>query len=102
MLAKTIGSYLHAHRAEHLAQLKEFLRFESISAQSSHHDDCLACATWVARQLEALDLTAEVDRTPARPAVLAESRQLPDRSTLLVYGHYDVQPPDPLELWRIS
>ena len=99
MLDPAVRSHIDAHHAEYLAELKEFLRFESVSAQSSHHDDCLACAQWLADRLRAMGLTAEVDQTASKPAVLAHGEQRPDRATLLVYGHYDVQPPDPLDGW---
>jgi len=99
MLDDAIREFLAARRGEHLARLKEFIRFPSVSAQSDHQGDCLACARWLAERLGGAGLTAEVDESPGRPVVLAAGEQRPDRPTLLVYGHYDVQPPDPLELW---
>ena len=100
MINTAIRAYLDAHRAQHLEHLKQFLRFPSISAQSDRHADCQACAEWLAEQFRLLGMEAVVDKTPNKPAVLAFSEQRPDRTTLLVYGHSDVQPPDPLELWQ--
>lgn len=100
MLDPEIRAYLAGRRAEHLAQLETFLRFPSISAQSGHHADCEACAEWVAQRLRGLGLTATVDDSPAKPVVLARSPAQPGLPTLLVYGHYDVQPPDPMDLWE--
>ncbi|NQU76162.1 MAG: dipeptidase [Planctomycetes bacterium] len=99
MLDPAVLSYIDSYRPRHLAQLKEFLRFPSISAQPDHHDDCLACANWLMERLQALGLRAECDLTLTKPLVLAESPQQAGRATLLIYGHYDVQPPEPLDLW---
>ncbi len=99
MLDDAIREFLAAHRDEHLARLAECIRFPSVSAQSVHQGDCLACARWLAEQLARAGLTAEVDESPGKPVVLAAGEQKPDRPTLLVYGHYDVQPAEPMELW---
>lgn len=100
MLSSAIREYLQANQPRHLAELKEFIRFPSISAQSVHHADCLACAEWLAGQFRTLGLTAEIDLGPAKPIVLAQTEQRPGLPTLLVYGHYDVQPADPMDLWK--
>ncbi len=99
MLNDAIKAYLADHAAEHLGRLKELLRFRSISAQSDHQGDCEACAQWLAEQFRGIGLEAEIENALGKPAVLAFSDQRPDRPTLLIYGHYDVQPADPLELW---
>jgi acetylornithine deacetylase/succinyl-diaminopimelate desuccinylase-like protein len=84
-----------------LAQLCEFLRIPSISAQPRHAVDVRRCAIWLAQHLRQIGLPrVEVLKTPCHPAVYAEWLGAPGRPTLLVYGHYDVQPVDPLSAWR--
>jgi acetylornithine deacetylase/succinyl-diaminopimelate desuccinylase-like protein len=78
--------------------LREFLRFPSISNRPPDAG-CGPCADWLALQLAELDFGVEVLSTPGQPAVLAERPAPHGAPSLLVYGHYDVQPPEPLELW---
>jgi acetylornithine deacetylase/succinyl-diaminopimelate desuccinylase-like protein len=81
-------------------ELYEFLRIPSVSARSEHAGDCIAAAEFVAAQLTRAGLTAGVHDTPGHPIVVGEWRGAPAGApTLLVYGHYDVQPAEPLELW---
>jgi acetylornithine deacetylase/succinyl-diaminopimelate desuccinylase-like protein len=81
-------------------ELFDFLRIPSISARSEHRGDVRHAAEWVADNARAAGLTAEIIETPGHPVVLAEWREAgPSRPTVLVYGHYDVQPAEPLELW---
>jgi acetylornithine deacetylase/succinyl-diaminopimelate desuccinylase-like protein len=81
-------------------ELYEFLRIPSVSARSEHAGDCIAAAEFVAAQLTRAGLTASVHDTPGHPIVVGEWRGAPAGApTLLVYGHYDVQPAEPLELW---
>ena len=82
-----------------LDQLLEFLRFASISTNPANNDDTRACADWVAAKLESVGLKAEVHSTPGHPVVVARNRHQAGRRTVLIYGHYDVQPVDPVELW---
>jgi acetylornithine deacetylase/succinyl-diaminopimelate desuccinylase-like protein len=77
----------------------EFLRFASISADSKSKGEIEACAAWVARRLKKAGLAAETHSTAGNPVVVGRSDRQPGRPTVLVYGHYDVQPPDPVELW---
>jgi acetylornithine deacetylase/succinyl-diaminopimelate desuccinylase-like protein len=80
--------------------LFEFLRIPSVSARSEHRPDMLRAAAWLEARLTRAGLTAQVLSTPGHPVVLAEWRGAPAGApTVLVYGHYDVQPPEPLELW---
>lgn len=82
------------------SELYDFLRIPSISAQSEHDDDTLRTAQWFASRLTDAGLEAEVLETPGHPIVVGEWRGAgSDAPTVLIYGHYDVQPPDPLELW---
>ncbi|MBI3569425.1 MAG: dipeptidase [Gemmatimonadetes bacterium] len=81
-------------------ELFEFLRIPSVSARTEHNPDTLAAAHWLERKLAAIGFTAETIPTPGHPVVLGEWRRAPAGApTVLVYGHYDVQPPEPLELW---
>ena len=81
-------------------ELFAFLRIPSVSAKSEHKPDCLAAAQFVASALTDIGFLAELVETPGHPIVLGEWRNAgPGAPTLLVYGHYDVQPAEPLELW---
>ena len=92
-------AYLNAHRDHSVAELFELLRIPSISAQSAHAADMVSAAKWLQQRLEGLGLDTEFISTAGHPIVLAQSRMLADKPTLLIYGHYDVQPPDPLDKW---
>ncbi len=84
-----------------LGELEEFLRMPSISAQADASDEnggFRECAGWVARKLEEAGAEARIMETDGHPVVYAEAGEGPQ--TLLSYGHYDVQPPEPLELWE--
>jgi acetylornithine deacetylase/succinyl-diaminopimelate desuccinylase-like protein len=98
---KALG-HVRAHRRQHLDELKELLRIPSISAQPQHKPDVERAAQWLADHLKTIGMTrAEVCATRGHPIVLAEWLHAgADRPTLLVYGHYDVQPVDPLDLWK--
>jgi acetylornithine deacetylase/succinyl-diaminopimelate desuccinylase-like protein len=94
-------AYLRENRERNLAELVEFLRIASVSAKSEHRDDTRRAAEWLAGQMQAAGLqSAEVIATDGHPVVLGEWRGAPAGApTLLVYGHYDVQPPEPLDEW---
>ena len=83
----------------HLEDLFSFLRFPSISTDSHHAADVRACAQWLLAKLSALGLVAELHETPKHPVVIARNAHVAGRRTVLIYGHYDVQPVDPLNLW---
>ncbi len=93
-------AYAEAHRARFLDTLKEFVRIPSISTLSDHHPDLGRAADWVAQRLIDAGLSARVMPSDSHPAVYAEWTGAPGRPTLLCYAHYDVQPPDPLDLWE--
>ncbi|MEN8007640.1 MAG: dipeptidase [Candidatus Krumholzibacteriota bacterium] len=99
MASEKILGYLDSHRDEHVDQLVEFLKIPSISSQSDHDEDTRRAAAFVADELKELGLTVEVIDLGGHPLVYAETEIRPDRKTLLFYGHYDVQPVDPLDLW---
>ncbi|MCX7424145.1 MAG: dipeptidase, partial [Planctomycetia bacterium] len=77
----------------------ELLRIPSVSADSGRRDDIRRAADWVAGQFRGLGFATEIIPTAGHPLVYAESPQVEDAPTVLVYGHYDVQPPEPLEKW---
>lgn len=80
-------------------ELFEFLRIPSISARSEHDADIGRAAEWLVDQSQAAGLDARLEPTPRHPVVVAEWRGAEGAPTVLVYGHYDVQPAEPLELW---
>src|SRR5215204_4552657 len=85
-------------REEFLGELNEFLRMPSISAREGESRDFRNCAQWVAQKLEEAGAEASIMETEGHPVVYAEIGS--GESTLLSYGHYDVQPPEPLDLWE--
>jgi acetylornithine deacetylase/succinyl-diaminopimelate desuccinylase-like protein len=94
-------TYLHANERRFIDELKDYLRLPTISAQAEHASDMVAGARWVADHCRAMGLQAEVCPTPGHPVVLANTPRRPGkRPRVLIYGHYDVQPPDPLEGWE--
>ncbi|NLE39118.1 MAG: dipeptidase [Pirellulaceae bacterium] len=94
-----INEYLDAHKDRFEQELCEFLRIPSISADPAYRDDIRRAAGWVAGQFERLGFAPEIVETSGHPLVYAESPHVPGAPTALVYGHYDVQPVVPLELW---
>ena len=85
---------------DHLNELKEVLSIPSVSTLPEHVPDIRRCADWLAAQLKRLGLkTVELKETPGHPIVYGEWLEAPDKPTVLIYGHYDVQPADPLEEW---
>ncbi len=88
------------NRARYLAELQDFLRIPSISTLSEHKPDMQRCAEWVAAQLEGIGLqNVEIMPTSGHAVVYGEWVRAPGKPTVLVYGHYDVQPVDPLDEW---
>jgi acetylornithine deacetylase/succinyl-diaminopimelate desuccinylase-like protein len=95
-----IAAWCDANDARNEAELFEFLRIPSVSARSEHKADCLKAAQFVSDALTRIGCDAEIIPTPGHPIVLGEWRKAgPNAPTLLIYGHYDVQPAEPLELW---
>src|SRR5262245_6192379 len=92
--------YAVTHRRRFVEELKEFLRFPSVSAQPRHAADVRACARWLARHLRAIGMPrVRIVPTARHPLVYAEWRGGRGWPTLLIYGHYDVQPPGPARAW---
>ena len=96
----SVDAYLDSHRDDFERDLCELLRIPSVSADSKHRGDVRKAADWMAQQFLQLGFKTEVATTAGHPIVLAESPPVPGGRTVLVYGHYDVQPPDPLDLWQ--
>jgi acetylornithine deacetylase/succinyl-diaminopimelate desuccinylase-like protein len=95
-----LDAHLDQTRDARLESYKAFLRIPSISALPQHADDCRAAAAWLVRALEAAGLEhAEAVETGGHPIVYADWLHAEGAPTVLVYGHYDVQPVDPLDLW---
>ncbi len=93
--------YLDQHKDRFLDELLILLRIPSVSARSEHKQDMIACANAVKQRLEEAGAdTATIYQTPGHPVVFAEKKVDASKPTVLVYGHYDVQPPDPVELWH--
>jgi acetylornithine deacetylase/succinyl-diaminopimelate desuccinylase-like protein len=83
-----------------LQDLFTFLRFPSISTDSRHTADVRACAQWLIEKLTGMGLAVELHETARHPIVVGRNEHRADRKTVLIYGHYDVQPVDPLALWQ--
>lgn len=93
--------YQEEHKDRFLSEMLELLRIPSVSAKSEHKNDMRTCAEAVCRRLtEAGADRAEVMETAGHPVVYAEKIVDASKPTVLVYGHYDVQPAEPLELWH--
>ena len=80
-------------------ELFDFLRIPSVSAKSEHHQDMIRAAEWLKKSLDDAGMKGTIHPTAGHPVVIGEWRGAPGAPTVLVYGHYDVQPAEPLELW---
>ena len=95
----TPSEFALAHGEDALLRLVELLRIPSVSAVADRAPDIRRAAEWVAGRLRRLGLATELIETEGHPLVYAESPPVPGAPTVLVYGHYDVQPVDPLDEW---
>src|SRR5450756_1139913 len=96
----TLQTAFDARRATILTDWIHLLTFSSVSVEPAHAGDCRSCAEWLRERLVTLGFAAELLASPAtHPVVFAERRGAPGAPTLLFYGHYDVQPADPLDQW---
>ena len=98
MLERVLAA-IDSSRPQSLEGLKEFLRIPSVSTKPEHADDMRRCAEWLADQIRSAGLSTTIHPTPGHPIVVAQNQHVAGRPTVLVYGHYDVQPPEPLDLW---
>ena len=95
-----ITDYVRRARATHLRQFRELLSIPSVSTDSRHAKDVRRAAEWVRKRLKSAGCTkVKLYKTPRHPIVYGEWLGAPGAPTVLVYGHYDVQPVDPVELW---
>ena len=99
-VASDLDRYFSREESRIRSELDDFLRIPSVSARSEHNADTARCADWLAERIRAAGMTATVHKTPGHPIVVGEWRLAGSQApTVLVYGHYDVQPVEPLELW---
>ena len=99
-LPESVSEFLDAEQTRFVDELKSFLRIPSVSAKSEHTGDCQRAAEWIAEQLSQAGASTEIVPTSGHPIVVGELRTAgPDKPTVLIYGHYDVQPAEPLDLW---
>src|SRR5712691_7515316 len=95
-------NYLQTNQKRFIDELCAYVRFPSVSAQPHHKKDILACADWIRQHCETIGLHTRLFPTEGNPIILARTFQerSPSRPHFLVYGHYDVQPAEPFELWQ--
>jgi len=97
---QNVLSYIEQNKDRYLAELKELLAIPSVSTNKENTTDIRRCADWVADHMRSIGLqNVQVMPTPGHPVVYADWLHAPGKPTVLLYGHYDVQPPEPLELW---
>jgi acetylornithine deacetylase/succinyl-diaminopimelate desuccinylase-like protein len=99
MTMDRVDAYLDSHHNDFEEQLKALIRIPSISAQPDHDADTRRAAAFIRDDLAAMGLETELIETAKHPLVYAEWLGAPGKPTILIYGHYDVQPPEPLEPW---
>ncbi|MEP6551763.1 MAG: M20/M25/M40 family metallo-hydrolase, partial [Gemmatimonadales bacterium] len=98
-ISEDIERFLSDNDARIHNELFEFLRIPSVSAKSDHNSDTKRAAEWVKASLDKIGVPARIYPTAGHPVVVGEWRNAPGAPTVLIYGHYDVQPAEPLELW---
>ena len=96
----TIKEYIKEHEGRFLEELFALIRIPSISAKTEHKEDMQRCANYWQEHLQGLGVQAEVYQTAGNPIVYGEYIIDASAPTVLVYGHYDVMPAEPLELWK--
>jgi succinyl-diaminopimelate desuccinylase len=101
---QAVINHLKENQSRSIAELREYVRFPSVSAQPQHRGDLRACAEWVVKHCRAIRLEARLCPTKGNPIVVARTPRAKSqgkrRPHFVVYGHYDVQPPEPLDLWK--
>src|SRR5258708_10932829 len=100
---QSVFKYLKQNQARFVRELCDYVRFPSISAQAQHRPDMRACANWLVKHCRDIGLDTRLAATRGNPVVVAKSPRSSSatgRPRFLVYGHYDVQPPEPFELWK--
>ncbi len=99
---QVVLDYLKKHQARFVAELCDYLRFPSVSAQPQHKKDLQACAAWLVNHARHIGLDARLCPTAGHPIVIAKTKRAKGsrKPHFMIYGHYDVQPPEPLDLWK--
>src|SRR5690349_5475498 len=101
---RLVLDYLQNNQGRFIDELCQYVRFPSVSAQAQHRQDLNACADWVVKHCQSIGLEARLCPTAGHPVVIAKTPRLTanhrTRPHFLIYGHYDVQPPEPFELWK--
>jgi acetylornithine deacetylase/succinyl-diaminopimelate desuccinylase-like protein len=98
---QNILSYIESHHDRYLKEVADFIRIPSVSSQPARKDDVLRCAQWVAEHLQSIGMqNIQTFPTAGHPVVYADWLHAPGKPTILLYGHYDVQPEDPVDLWH--
>jgi len=101
MSSVNVLDFIHANQDRFLGELKNFLAIPSISALPAHEPDVRRCAEWTADEMRRIGLqNVSLKETPGHPIVYGDWLGAPGAPTVLFYGHYDVQPVDPVELWE--
>ena len=97
---ENVVSYINSHKANYVEELKDFLRIPSISTLAENKNDMLKAASFVVKKLADAGMeNAKIVETKGHPLVYADWLHAPGKPTVLIYGHYDVQPVDPIDLW---
>src|SRR5438552_2764225 len=100
---QAVLDYLNQNEPRFVSELCEYVRFPSVSAQPQHRPDLQACAEWVVQHCRRVGLDARLCPTKGNPIVVAKTAPAKAKAArhphFVVYGHYDVQPPEPFELW---
>jgi acetylornithine deacetylase/succinyl-diaminopimelate desuccinylase-like protein len=98
---ESVLNYLKTNQRRFIEELCEYVRFPSVSAQPQHRGDMKACAEWVVQHCKRIGLDTKLCPTEGNPVVMAKTpRKNGARRHFMVYGHYDVQPPEPFDLWK--
>lgn len=99
---EAVLNYLKRNQKRFVSELCDYVRFPSVSAQPAHGKDMIRCATWLVKHCKQIGLEARLCPTDGHPVVLAKTprKKGARRRHFMVYGHYDVQPPEPFDLWE--
>src|SRR5487761_2197926 len=95
-----LTAYCDAHEGAYLEELKTWIACPSVSADPERREDVRECCERLIARMHAIGLSAELLETDGNPLAYGEWLGAPGKPTMLIYGHYDVQPADPIELWH--
>ena len=98
MLEEVIGNNIIMNE-KHLDDLVSYLKFPSVSTDSHYKENVRGCAEWLSSKIDEVGLEASIHETPGHPIVIGKNKHSEDKPTVMIYGHYDVQPADPIDLW---